>query len=399
MQKDEVLRCYLSDNARYADLMNGMIFEGRNVVQPEDLQPLDSRVEGKANTRYRDLIRRSCFGVNFAVVGVENQEEVHYLMPLRCAEYDVYEYRRQAREIERRMELDRKQKLKCRAAMEKEEHGGVARFDQEESDATDGYGKEENETGARFGNGESETAVLFSKEDYRSVGQTDTEESARDIKGENFRGLTSGEYLFKFHKSDHLHPCVTLVLFYGEDWDGSRDLYGLMDFTDIPQEFRSLVNNYRMNLLEVRKLSCTDMFHTDLKQVLDFIRYSKDKKKLRELVEQEEAYRHMNKEAFDVAMTFTHSRELKVYRDKVESKEDLDMCQAITEMLADEREQGRSEGKSEGIELGRNEGRLEGMLHTLYKLVEQGLLTLRDAAVQAQMPESEFLAGMQSMKR
>ncbi len=84
-------------------------------------------------------------------------------------------------------------------------------------------------------------------------------------------------------------------------------------FIWIPPEFRSLVNNYRMNLLEVRKLSNTDMFHTDLKQVLDFIRYSKDKKKLRELV-------------------------------------------------------------------------------------EQGLLTLRDAAMQAQMPESEFLAGMQNVK-
>ncbi len=331
MKEDEVLRRYLSDNARYADLMNGMIFEGRNVVQPEDLQPLDSRAEGEACTRYHDLIRRSCFGVNFAVVGVENQEAVHYLMPLRCAEYDVFEYRRQAKEIERQLAQDRKQERKCEAATS--------------------------------------------------------------------RSLTSAEYLSGFRRRDRLHPCITLVLFYGEDWDGSRDLYGLMDFTDIPPEFRSLVNNYRMNLLEVRKLSNTDMFHTDLKQVLDFIRYSKDKKKLRELVEQEKVYRHMDREAFDVAMTFTHSRELKAYRDKMENHEedDLDMCQAITEMLADEREEGRSEG----IELGRSQGiemgRLEGMLHTLYNLVEQGLLTLRDAAMQARMPESEFMAGMQSM--
>ncbi len=345
MQKDEVLRCYLSDDARYADLMNGMIFEGRNVVQPEDLHPLDSRVEGEKSIRYHDLIRRSCFGVNFAVVGVENQEEVHYLMPLRCAEYDVFEYRRQARDIERKLELDRKRKRKCRTALERAE----------------------------------------------LIGE---DESAGGIMGENSQSLTSAEYLSKFRRSDRLHPCVTLVLFYGEDWDGSRDLYGLMDFTDIPPEFRSLVNNYHMNLLEVRKLSGTDMFHTDLKQVLDFIRYSKDKKKLWELVEQEEAYRHMDKEAFDVVMTFTHSRELKAYRDRMESKEeDLDMCQAITEMLADE----RAEGRTEGIELGRNEGRLEGMLYTLYNLVEQGLLTLRDASVQAQMPESEFLAGMRSM--
>lgn len=39
----------------------------------------------KYRQRYRDLIKKAAFGVNFIVIGVENQEKVHYLMPLRRA--------------------------------------------------------------------------------------------------------------------------------------------------------------------------------------------------------------------------------------------------------------------------------------------------------------------------
>ncbi len=195
MQKDEVLRCYLSDNARYADLMNGMIVEGRSMVQPEDLQPLDSRVEGENGIRYHDLIRRSCFGVNFAAVGIENQEEVHYLMPLRCAEYDVYEYRRQARKIERRLELDRKRKRKCRTALERAECEDVI-----------WSGKDERETGDQFGKEENASTVLFGMDTYRGVEQADAEGLARDIMSENPQSLTSAEYLSKFRRTDRLHP-------------------------------------------------------------------------------------------------------------------------------------------------------------------------------------------------
>ena len=51
----------------------------------------------------RDLIKKSAFGVNFAVIGVENQEMVHYLMPLRTMEYDVAEYEKQAATIRKRV--------------------------------------------------------------------------------------------------------------------------------------------------------------------------------------------------------------------------------------------------------------------------------------------------------
>ena len=44
-----------------------------------------------------------------------------------------------------------------------------------------------------------------------------------------------GEFLSGFRKTDRLHPCITLVLFWGEKWDGPTDLYDLLDFESITQ--------------------------------------------------------------------------------------------------------------------------------------------------------------------
>lgn len=102
MEKDVVqIRC-LSDNERYADLINGVVFGGRQVVHGEDIREMDSQTglwrafpgkkTVKTGKKFRDLIRKVAMGVNFTVIGVENQDKVHYLMPLRAMLYDAAEY-------------------------------------------------------------------------------------------------------------------------------------------------------------------------------------------------------------------------------------------------------------------------------------------------------------------
>ena len=119
-KEDELLKCYLSDDERYADLINGVSFGGRQVVRAEDLSDRDTQtgyhknartVKGKKNTKYRDLFRKASFGANFAVVGIENQKQVHYLMPVRCMEYDLKEYQRQEMEQTDMFHTDLKQVL------------------------------------------------------------------------------------------------------------------------------------------------------------------------------------------------------------------------------------------------------------------------------------------------
>jgi len=115
--KDVLTAAYLKNNSRFADLLNGWLFGGRPVVQPEDIQELDSaeirirrdRVTGGVRTgkRYRDVIRRVALGMRFAVVCVEEQSEVDYTMPFRVIGYDLDRYEQQLR-IRRQEHCERK---------------------------------------------------------------------------------------------------------------------------------------------------------------------------------------------------------------------------------------------------------------------------------------------------
>ena len=54
-----------------------------------------------------------------------------------------------------------------------------------------------------------------------------------------------------FKRQNRLHPIVTICIYYGEDeWDGPRSL---IDMLDIPEEFESLISDYKFNLIELRK--------------------------------------------------------------------------------------------------------------------------------------------------
>ena len=129
---------YLSDKVIFADFLNGTIFKGLQVVQAENLEvcnkdyflpaeygigdnsgcSLANRIQGldgnlrknsagkssragKSGERYRDVMMKDKDGTKYALFGLELQDEVHYAMPLRCMEYDVAEYRRQLKELQR----------------------------------------------------------------------------------------------------------------------------------------------------------------------------------------------------------------------------------------------------------------------------------------------------------
>ncbi len=86
---------FFQDNHRYADIINGIGFDGVQFVKDTDLQEIDPSSKKKS----RDLLRRVALGVNFAIVGIENQDEMDYELPLRNMHYDVSHYQKQASEI------------------------------------------------------------------------------------------------------------------------------------------------------------------------------------------------------------------------------------------------------------------------------------------------------------
>ena len=120
-------------------------------------------------------------------------------------------------------------------------------------------------------------------------------------------------------------------------------MHEMLDFTDIPEELRDMVADYKINLIEIRKLEDTSVFKTDVRQVFDFIRCSSDKNALKELVEKDDYYKSMEEDAFDVVVQYTNATELIETKEYYEEGGSVNMCRALTELIAD----GRADGADE----------------------------------------------------
>ncbi len=114
-RKDTLSTEYLSDNARFADICNYCLFDGQDVIQAEDLREMDTKEflelaglfgRGQQIQRIRDILKgaviRSTGDCTYLILGVENQTEIHYAMPVRGMIYDGINYGSQVNEISRR---------------------------------------------------------------------------------------------------------------------------------------------------------------------------------------------------------------------------------------------------------------------------------------------------------
>ena len=102
------VRQWISDKERFADLFNGVVFQGRQIVSSEDLEPVvgesdiiitDKREKEKAVQRYRDVVMSWKKGMYLAILACENQNQVHYAMAVRNMLYDGLSYAEQVRQI------------------------------------------------------------------------------------------------------------------------------------------------------------------------------------------------------------------------------------------------------------------------------------------------------------
>ena len=143
--------------------------------------------------------------------------------------------------------------------------------------------------------------------------------------------LTSDEYLSGFYKSDSLIPVITLVIYFGaDDWDGPETLHEMFNITD--SRILKYSPDYRLNLIVPSRMTKDEMnlMTTDLREVLMYIKYSKDKNQLDELLRKDEHFKHLDRKTMQLINEVTHSK-LKVE----EKRSEINMCQAIDEMRQD----------------------------------------------------------------
>lgn len=95
------------------------------------------------------------------------------------------------------------------------------------------------------------------------------------------KDLKGAEFLSGFAKEDKLVPELTIVLYYGEEpWDAPRCLKEMLDLSELPKELETLVADYPMHLIEIRKYPNPERFQTDLRYVFEFLQNADDGDKL-----------------------------------------------------------------------------------------------------------------------
>jgi len=156
--------------------------------------------------------------------------------------------------------------------------------------------------------------------------------------------VNQAEFLSGFHKNDKLIPVITLViLFNAKEWDGPRSLMDMMDISD-PQ-IKKLVVDYPLYLISPEQMTDEGLqkFHSSLREVMGCIKYSADKKKLSSFIHNNPRMMQMEANAARVIEAVNH-----IPINIKKGDENVNMCQAIEEMIQDGREEGRSKGRSEG---------------------------------------------------
>lgn len=103
-ERDLYVKNLLKDPVRFADFYNGTVFGGEQVLKPEQLSEvpheqgiiiLDEKRRKRVVVRRRDIIKKADFGAYFILTAAENQDSVHYAMPIRNMMYDALDYTEQ----------------------------------------------------------------------------------------------------------------------------------------------------------------------------------------------------------------------------------------------------------------------------------------------------------------
>ena len=316
---DIVTKEYMRENTVFADAFNYLIYNGEKVINPANLKEIDpieialpfddeekagkekdgedkkrkaqgttewsslknepvrKKTAGRSGKktdavqRYRDLLKSAVVKqderTSYVLLGVENQTDVHYAMPVRNAIYDALQYGRQVADIAAEHRRNKKE----------------------------------------------------------------------------FSGKNNGEYLSGYLKEDHIRPVITLVIHFGaEEWDGPLSLHEMMSTRDM--ELLSFVENYRIHLIDPAKLTeeQLDQFSTSLKEVMGYIKYSKNKEQLLKFL-QTDTHRSIEMNAVRVIKTITNTP-----IEVSEEEEEIEMCKAIEDLIAESEARGRAEGETRG---------------------------------------------------
>ena len=316
---------YLENPEIFADLLNGILYQGEQIVRAEELQEQDGELRSISERDVKKTIRdkvRLWRGTAFAVFAVENQMKVDYRMVIRAMLSEAMAYDKQWKKLrEKRMS--------------------------KEMQETDGEEKSRRER--EFGEGKV------------------SGEKRKPQEG----NLTSDEFISGMRKEDKFVPVITVIVYYGREkrWDGATTLYELLDAEGNEEVILPFVTNYRLNVFDYHDYEEFGQFRSELQSVFEFLRYSEDKRLLKEKLENNrERYEKLSNQTKALLAKLANIREIPGVTENDLRRGEFEMCKAFEDM----KEEGRIEGIKEGIK--------EGMKETALKMLQRGKLSIEEIA-------------------
>ena len=110
-EKDTITKNYMQDKTIFADAFNFLLYDGKQVIKPEQLKPVDTASlvlpygdDGKVISlqKFRDVLKVATLmeddNYTYLVLGIENQSEIHFAMPVKNMLYDAIQYSKQVEE-------------------------------------------------------------------------------------------------------------------------------------------------------------------------------------------------------------------------------------------------------------------------------------------------------------
>ena len=307
---DTCMKEFLQNKDRFADLFNGCCFQGRQIIRAEDLREAsenyvitDKRLPGKTRQKDTEIIRDVKMVLGSGMV-------------------------LQVLAVENQSYIDYAMPLRC-------------------------MGYDAAEYRRQLKERKQERRLLMNSENRPKNPAVSMDET--------LSGILS---------SDRLHPVYTLCLYSGtEPWDGPRKLSDMMAFDPQNQNLQSLFEEYHLHLFCINEQHVFDAFRSDLKPLFQAINCRNNKKKMIELMK-DESYSHLNEDTWDAIAVMTDNAAMLQKKDlyKTENqKEEFNMCQALQELMQDERNEGRIEG--------RNEGKIEDQKIVIRNMINRGYKT------------------------
>ena len=307
---DTCMKEFLQNKDRFADLFNGCCFQGRQIIRAEDLREAsenyvitDKRLPGKTRQKDTEIIRDIKMVLGSGMV-------------------------LQVLAVENQSYIDYAMPVRC-------------------------MGYDAAEYRRQLKERKQERRLLMNSENRPKNPAVSMDET--------LSGILS---------SDRLHPVYTLCLYSGtEPWDGPRKLSDMMAFDPQNKNLQSLFEEYHLHLFCINEQYVFDAFRSDLKPLFQAINCRNNKKKMIELMK-DETYSHLNEDTWDAIAVMTDNAAMLQKKDLYKTKnqkEEFNMCQALQELMQDERNEGRIEG--------RNEGKIEDQKIVIRNMINRGYKT------------------------